>query len=206
MLFYLLPSWRLAITIKNVFAYPSSLPKSIDSSLLSFSKRPSILFLSSREASMKAFSKFDTGVSFIFRYCVFHMQMIFLSNEYKKCGHAFNLVCLHLDQIPGERFRDKYLLMMVLVTASIKLEAWYVLHYFHYRNVLGRNMNSVTILMYNYASSLFQSIVCHSFHSFIIIHSFLREISHPKRSVEYYFATSKANLYGLFAHEARINE
>ena len=192
--------------MKNVFAYPSSLPKSIDSSLLSFSKRPSILFLSSREASMKAFSKFDTGVSFIFRYCVFHMQMIFLSNEYKKCGHAFNLVCLHLDQIPGERFRDKYLLMMVLVTASIKLEAWYVLHYFHYRNVLGRNMNSVTILMYNYASSLFQSIVCHSVHSFIIIHSFLREISHPKRSVEYYFATSKANLYGLFAHEARINE
>ena len=192
--------------MKNVFAYPSSLPKSIDSSLLSFSKRPSILFLSSREASMKAFSKFDTGVSFIFRYCVFHMQMIFLSNEYKKCGHAFNLVCLHLDQIPGERFRDKYLLMMVLVTASIKLEAWYVLHYFHYRNVLGRNMNSVTILMYNYASSLFQSIVCHSFHSFIIIHSFSREISHPKRSVEYYFATSKANLYGLFAHEARINE
>ena len=67
-------------------------------------------------------------------------------------------------------------------------------------------MNSVTILMYNYASSLFQSIVCHSVHSFIIIHSFLREISHPKRSVEYYFATSKANLYGLFAHEARINE
>ena len=192
--------------MKNVFAYPSSLPKSIDSSLLSFSKRPSILFLSSREASMKAFSKFDTGVSFIFRYCVFHMQMIFLSSEYKKCGHAFNLVCLHLDQIPGERFRDKYLLMMVLVTASIKLEAWYVLHYFHYRNVLGRNMNSVTILMYNYASSLFQSIVCHSVHSFIIIHSFLREISHPKRSVEYYFATSKANLYGLFAHEARINE
>ena len=109
--------------MKNVFAYPSSLPKSIDNSLLSFSKRPSILFLSSREASMKAFSKFDTGVSFIFRYCVFHMQMIFLSNEYKKCGHAFNLVCLHLDQIPGERFRDKYLLMMVLVTASIKLEA-----------------------------------------------------------------------------------
>ena len=67
-------------------------------------------------------------------------------------------------------------------------------------------MNSVTILMYNYASSLFQSIVYHSFHSFITVHSFLREISYFMRSVEYYFATSKAHLYGLFAYEACINE
>ena len=67
-------------------------------------------------------------------------------------------------------------------------------------------MNSVTILMYNYESSLFQSIVYHSFHSFIVIHSFLREILYLKRSVEYYFATSKAHLYGLFDYEACINE
>ena len=33
----------------------------------------------------------------------------------------------------------------------------------------------------------------------------LREIQYLMRSVEYYFATSKAHLYGLFAYEACIN-